>query len=341
MSNTSYIKSLDGVRAASILLVLAAHTLPLDPIVAGTNGMAGKWGMALFFCLSGYLITSMLYRKPDVFPFMIKRVLRIVPAMWLYIVFLVVILNIPLKDFWANFLFVANYYPSSVQPVFSHLWSLCVEMQFYLAVALVVLIGGQRALWIILPAALLVTGLRIQVGAYDNIATHLRVDEILSGGILALLAFHWGDRFRAVLRPTVVGWAAVVGFGMLLALSSHSAWGGDLNYLRPYIAALFVGSVMHCDLAAVRAVFENRIAVYIGKISYALYIYHPLMIHGWMNEGSSLVRYLLKRPVSFILTWAASHASTFVWEAHWQRVARKWATGYSARAQRKIKYSEG
>ncbi len=87
MRETPYIKSLDGVRAASILLVLAAHMLPLSPIVPDTNEMAGKWGMALFFCLSGYLITSMLYRKPDVFPFMIKRVLRIAPAMWLYIGF--------------------------------------------------------------------------------------------------------------------------------------------------------------------------------------------------------------------------------------------------------------
>lgn len=339
MSETPYIRSLDGVRAASILLVLAAHTLPLNPIVGGTNEMAGKWGMALFFCLSGYLITSMLYRKQEIFPFLIKRVLRIVPAMWLYIAILAVVLGIPLSDFWANILFVANYFPANVQLVFSHLWSLCVEMQFYVAVALVVLIGGRRALWLIPPAALLVTGLRVEAGAYADIATHLRVDEILSGGCLALVNAHWGDRLRAALRPAAVGWAAVLGTGLLLALSSHDDWGGDLNYVRPYFAALFVGSVIFCDLAAVRAVFENRVAVYIGKISYALYIYHPLMIHGWMNEGSSAVRYLLKRPVSFALTWAAAHGSTFLWEARWQKLARGLAEKYRARGRYRAELS--
>lgn len=96
---------------------------------------------------------------------------------------------------------------------------------------------------------------------------------------------------------------------------------------------------MHYDLAAVRAAFENRVAVYIGKTSYALYIYHPLMIHGWMNEGSSLVRYLFKRPISFAMTWVAAHASTFYREARWQKLARKLADGYGQRRQHLAKSS--
>lgn len=134
-------------------------------------------------------------------------------------------LSVPIRDFSANILFVANYFPGSVHPVYAHLWSLCVEMQFYVAVALVVLIGGRKALWIIPPTALLVTGLRIEAGVYANIATHLRIDEILSGGILALTSFHWGDRFRDMLRTAMLGWAAVVGLGVLLAISSHFSWG--------------------------------------------------------------------------------------------------------------------
>lgn len=324
----TYIKSLDGVRAASILLVLAAHTLPLNPIVAGTNDMTALTGMALFFCLSGYLITSIMYQKPYPIPFLIKRVMRIIPAMWLYILVLALVLGRPLTSFWPSLFFVGNYFPINIAHPQSHLWSLCVEMQFYVFVAVLVAIGGRKALWALPVLCLVVTALRIDAGAYKNIQTHLRVDEILSGAILALFAAHWGDKARQVLKPAFVGSSAVVIFGVVLILSSHKDWGGDLNYLRPYIAALFVGSVIFCDLSWVRAVFENRVARYIGRISYALYIWHPLMIFGFMNEGSSAVRYLIKRPISYVLTWVASHLSTTYWEAYWQRKAKGWAARF-------------
>ena len=50
------IPALDGLRAASILLVLAAHLLPLGPAVLQLNSTAGLSGMAIFFSLSGFLI---------------------------------------------------------------------------------------------------------------------------------------------------------------------------------------------------------------------------------------------------------------------------------------------
>lgn len=323
-----YVLCLDGVRAASILLVLLAHTAPLGPKSWLFNAMAGRMGMALFFCLSGYLIVSMLYRNPDVPAFIAKRVMRIVPALFLYLTLLLVFFDLPLRSWLLNMTFVSNYAVSGLGggPV-GHLWSLCVEMHFYLAISIAVLVGGRRAVWLVIPAALIVTGLRIEAGVVSNINTHLRADEILAGGWLALAAHHRGNHLRILLASPILAGALIVFLWLLFMVSSHDQ-GGVLVYLRPYLAMALVGVIMHCRLRALLDILESGIARYIARISYALYIWHPLMIIGAMNSGSTLERYLLKRPVSWALTWFAAHLSTFYWESIWQRSVRRWLEHY-------------
>jgi peptidoglycan/LPS O-acetylase OafA/YrhL len=70
---------LDGLRAISILLVLAAHMLPLGPKVIALNSTAGAMGMSLFFALSGFLIASTLIHNADIREFLVRRLTRIVP----------------------------------------------------------------------------------------------------------------------------------------------------------------------------------------------------------------------------------------------------------------------
>ena len=68
---------LDGWRGISILFVLAAHLLPLGPKTWKLNSMAGPMGMALFFTLSGFLITRFLLDNVRVTDFLIRRLCRI------------------------------------------------------------------------------------------------------------------------------------------------------------------------------------------------------------------------------------------------------------------------
>jgi peptidoglycan/LPS O-acetylase OafA/YrhL len=63
---------------------------------------------------------------------------------------------------------------------------------------------------------------------------------------------------------------------------------------------------------------------YVANISYALYVIHPLTAYGWMNEGSVLIKYLLKRPISLVLTFTLAHLSTFYWERPWQLAVKGW-----------------
>lgn len=330
-AGADHIKALDGLRAISILLVLATHALPLGPSFLRLNEASGAMGMSLFFCLSGFLIVSLLARNADAVSFLTRRVLRIVPAVAVYVLLMVLIFGIGWRAVMENALFITNYSfdgrgRGEVAAPMTHLWSLSVEMHFYLAIGLAALVMGKRCVWLVIPAALIVTATRINSGVTINIATHLRVDEILSGGILALITLHYADRLRGMLaRPGVA--SAVLGVAILLWIGSCHPAGGALMYARPYCAALVVGIVIYSRIPFLHALLEGRIAAYIAKISYALYIYHPLMLWGWMDEGSTLERYLLKRPVSFALAFAAAHVSTFWWEARWQVLARRLTNG--------------
>ena len=108
--------------------------------------------------------------------------------------------------------------------------------------------------------------------------------------------------------------------------------GGWLNYFRPYLAAALVGAVMHCGWRPLLDILEGSIAASIARISYALYLYHMLMIWGWFDEGTSTERYLIRRPISLALTFAAAYASTDLWERRWQDLAKRLTDNRTAAA---------
>src|SRR5882724_6243349 len=102
-NNIPKIPALDGLRAISILLVLAAHMLPLGPKNLHLTVTAGSMGMSLFFVLSGFLITSTLLTNADAGEFMIRRLARILPLAYLYtsVVFVFVVFS-PSVALWTN-----------------------------------------------------------------------------------------------------------------------------------------------------------------------------------------------------------------------------------------------
>ena len=306
---------LDGLRAISILLVLACHLLPLGPKELRLNETAGAMGMSLFFALSGFLITSGLTSNPDIHEFMVRRLARILPLAYAYTMIVFVIFSFdPRALLWTN-LFVVNYLTQYLNGWNGHFWSLCIEMQFYLAIALVVLVAGRKGLWVVWPACLAITLLRVNAGAYIALETHLRVDEILSGACVATL-YRRRDSFKAL--PAVMVLATL--------LWAISAWPltDALQYFRPYTTALLLLAGLHYGASSPGTLLASRPMRYIATISYALYVIHPATALGWMNEGSTTTKYLLKRPISFALTFMLAHLSTFYWENRWQSAARLW-----------------
>lgn len=156
------IKSLDGLRAIAIILVLFRHAirpfadaghstltfLGYDLLIPMANGWVG---VDLFFVLSGFLVTHhLLKRSPreitgqDVREYLIRRFLRIVPAYYA-VVFLIVLGWVPgysvpadglEQQLFRHLLFLQDYYPSGLMASF---WSLGVEEKFYFAIPFLVI----------------------------------------------------------------------------------------------------------------------------------------------------------------------------------------------------------
>lgn len=314
---TRRLPALDGLRAISILLVLGAHMLPLGPKALELNDTAGAMGMSLFFALSGFLITSALRQDSNVPAFLVRRLTRIVPLAYAYVLLVFTFVHFdPTAALWTAS-FTINYFTHYMRDgLNNHFWSLCVEVQFYIGIAIAVLLGGKKALWIVVPICLLVTAIRIYETQYIAIQTHLRIDEILSGATVALLFY---SRTRAFRIPSYV----VLLFVISWIISGHPQ-AGWIQYLRPYFTGMLLFTVLLQKENIISKFVGMPIFGYIAIISYALYIIHPLTTYGWFNEGNVLQRYFFKRPISFLLTFGLAHISTFYWERPWTAAGRKW-----------------
>lgn len=316
MSNSRY-QVLDGWRAISILLVLLGHLFPIGPKAWQLNGAVAASGMAIFFILSGFLITSILLRDQNIVHFLTRRFLRIVPLAWLFIAITLVASSAASNTYLPHFLFYVNWPPMTFTNHTGHLWSLCVEMQFYLLVALLVAVFKKHA-FILLP----ILCIAITVNRYINdvpmaINTYYRLDEILAGCILALI-YH---KSSYVIKNNIAKLNPLFLF-LLLLLSAHSD-GGLFTYLRPYIAMLLIGSTLFSqDITWFKNWLKGQFLFYIASISFALYVIHGGLIDTWLGEGDKLEKYL-KRPLLLAVTFALAHVSTFYYEKHWINLGKK------------------
>lgn len=316
---------LDGWRGISILLVLACHLLPLGPKSWQLNDAAGPMGMALFFTLSGFLITRFLLQHASITDFLIRRFFRIVPLAWLAMLVALPMDGAPWSSVLPNFLFYANLPPQHLTEVGSHLWSLCVEVQFYVGIALLVKLLGRRALHLLALVCIGVTLHRIQAGTPVDIVTWRRGDEILAGALLALVYVgSWGPW-----PARLLGRANPYLLAALLALCSHPALEA-LNYLRPYVAAALVGSTLFDPSPALARVLGSRALAYVAAVSFALYVIHHILMYSWLGDGDKLVRYA-KRPLLIAATFLLAHLSTFQFEQRWITLGKRLSAALQAR----------
>jgi peptidoglycan/LPS O-acetylase OafA/YrhL len=318
--------SLDGWRAISILLVLAGHLFPLGPKAYLINESVAALGMAIFFTLSGFLITTTLLYRPSVREFLIRRLCRIVPLAWLFTVIALTIAQAPRSFYFAQLFFYSNFPPFWLTAYTGHLWSLCVEMQFYLAVAAIFLVFGRRGLWSIPALCLIVTAHRIQQHELLSIVTSVRVDEILAGGTLALVCntshLSWIRKFLTWVSP----------FALLpFAFAASNQLSGGLDYLRPYLVASMVGStLLYVSKPVATRHLELKWLAYIAAISYALYILHPMVDWGWLGSGSKAIKYA-KRIPALAAVFGLAHLSTFYFEDFWIRKGKDWSRRFTGR----------
>ena len=238
VSQSKYIRGLDGLRAVAVLLVLCGHAgvyaryLGPELDAALHPYLMPHVGLMMFFSLSGFLITLLLLRERarhgriDVRRFLLRRVIRLFPALlaFLFIALglaLAGVLDIPPPSFAFAFAHLYNYVP---RPYYSttlgHLWSLALEEQFYLLWPLALRWGGPRGVpWWVGGAVLLSL-------SYPFFADHVYlfpdVAVVKGGQPVSLAALNLADVFF------VSRWLPFQAHNLLLGCGA--AW---LVYYRP------------------------------------------------------------------------------------------------------------
>ncbi|HUN21926.1 MAG TPA: acyltransferase [Anaerolineales bacterium] len=329
------IKSLDGLRGIAILSVMILHLVPTlppapTPLFSFLYKLSsfGQMGVDLFFVLSGFLITRILYisHKDRFFfkNFYIRRALRIFPLYYLFLtlsflIFPLLIGNkpLPLREQAWYFFYIHNIAYTFNLPLSGaiHLWSLAVEEHFYLVWPLCIKVfEPKRTLWLsisIIFVAFITRFILIEFNFNAFYFSVTRADNLALGAILAYLE----------LQKKLKSFLLIFGIGSVgLSLSLMGLWlifGGDANRTIQLIKPNLIGLLMTCLVGLAIAMPStspyyrmlcNRFLTFTGSISYGLYLFHgdiflfskfltsKLLINNWVHPFLAMI-------LSFLICW--------------------------------------
>jgi len=327
-----YRPELDALRFCAFALVFIAHGFPsvagfeasnihawISTLIHGIR-QGGAYGVDVFFMLSAYLITEILLREHrrtgaiSVGAFWVRRILRIWP---LYYAFLALALwviphlneesfptfhAVAFATFWGNFALIMR--PQGITTVAGILWSVSIEEQFYLLWPLVLRHFLPRLRLICLALILVSTGLRAWL-VYSGVDsdwslwgnTFTRFEPIAIG---ALIAIELNGR-----TPMLKDSTRVVGLlGGLLLIVILGAWiprEGTTALIAFPLAAFAAALMLLSTLGTPRLI--PRPLVYLGRISYGLYVFHVFAIH-FVRRHIQIRSPFVEWPMEFVTAFA-------------------------------------
>jgi peptidoglycan/LPS O-acetylase OafA/YrhL len=352
-----YRPGLDGLRAVAVSAVIGYHYYHWPE--------AGTEGVELFFVLSGFLITTLLLEEwrerhtVSLSRFYLRRGLRLLPALWAFLLGWTVLASLAGR-FHLRSLILGLTYTTNIatavrgglsSPGVNHLWSLGNEEQFYLLWPLLLLVALRRR-WPAARLAVLALSLAmIVLVARDGLGAGqlmwFRFDAMLFGCVAGIL---FTSRHRPALRafccwPPVAATASTV---LVYLLFRRPVWDFDSVRPRNLVFALaaaitIVWVVEGCPgFRPLQWGLTAPPVVYVGRISYALYLWHPFVLQwlAWGNGGHvqsesllpplAIVGSLLAASVSYWLVerpflrikWRLSVTGSHDADAHWATTGR-------------------
>lgn len=346
----TYYPALDGLRTIAVGIVLCAHG-------GVTYFRSGGVGVDIFFVLSGFLITTILITEQgrtgsiNFRNFYARRFLRLAPALVLACA-LAAIGTVWLEGRFpgSEIAFSLSYTANWVQAFYgyhlgslNHTWSLAVEEQFYVIWPVIMLGLCKLAPRSSVRVAVLLTGAAAialyraaMVGTYTderiNFGLDTRMDALMLGAALACLVGGLpGGRL-----PDVAGkWLGrVVAPLMLVALLSvpnivtwYSPWMGWIGYvLVGGAAALVVLDLVAGGHSRLGRVLAARPFVFIGRISYGVYLYHLPVYYAVekLIPGESLA---VRLTVKLVLTFALAIPSFYLVEQRFLKLKSRFEAG--------------
>jgi peptidoglycan/LPS O-acetylase OafA/YrhL len=300
VSSKAYMPQLDTVRAVAIVLVIVSHWVP-----SSRSLPLGHLGVQLFFVLSGFLITSILLNargqveqagchwSVTLRSFYARRALRIVPVFYatLLVTFVAGVPAVVESIQW-HLAYLSNVHFMERGrwhgPV-SHFWTLAVEEQFYLVWPLLMLCTGRRYLAAVIAFCIAVgptsrwlletvIGLNEVQIAVNPLAS---LDSLGLGALAGYLRTGCGDDPRRL--ATMRNAALCIGSMAIVATAAGtSAYGSNqpplvghaLRALQPLVLLMIVVVAADGLGGPWRRVLEARPLLYVGKISYGIYVIH-------------------------------------------------------------------
>ena len=360
-----HLPELDGLRGIAILMVMAFHFFLFSDITARnrlegafvTVVGAGWSGVDLFFVLSGFLITGILFdsrQQPGFFrTFYSRRVLRIFPMYYAFLALSFFLFprldttgtfeHLPSSDQLWTWSYLANVRIAlkgwvGITPPLRHFWSLAIEEQFYILWPWIVFAASRRRL-LYICAFMYVSATALRIGlcaegrwlaAYA--LTPARMDALAVGAFLALL-------MREPLGyKTALRWAKPMLTCSTLALATMFVLRKGLKSNDPVVVALgssllalVFGAILVLGLTLPRCCRSKRILAspilrFFGTYSYALYVFHQpvaLYLRALAVSGGTVpsrMHALLAIPVVyFVLALAISVVAALVSWHCWEK----------------------
>jgi len=322
-----HIPSLDGLRALSIFLILVLHTLlrntlynqiPFSSRLAGN----GSLGVFIFFVISGYLITTLLLREREktstisLKSFYLRRAFRILPPLYLYILFLTTLgltghlPGMNRRELITALTLTRNYAHHVDLWALEHLWSLCIEEQFYLIWPAILVIctlhrngseGRDKATRIALGILIAepfirVLSYRYLPGFHNMGMFHMQADGLMFGALGALQQGH--PRFEKIYaRATRWPWLLpIILFLVLgtLTIALGNYWILTAGFtLNGIVVLMWLLWLVRNPTTILGRFMNQRFVTWIGRLSYSLYLWQTFFLHhldvqvfgrdGWWN----------------------------------------------------------
>ena len=372
-SKPIFLSGLNGIRTIAALGVIISHinmSLPgfhitTISLFGWNNGgkqkawVLGEHGVTMFFVLSGFLITYLLlkeYQKTKtvkIKDFYIRRILRIWPLYYLYIILVVIGMfsSIKFGPTWLYYLtFFANvpFILEKTLPAMEHLWSISVEEQFYLFWPLLFLFSLKRDFKkIIIFIIVILAVFRIYIwyaAPFSTVALFSvvnRFDTMLFGGLGAFLYFKKSAIIPYIDNKITQSAAWIV----ILLMVLNKFW-----FLNSIIE-IFVVSLATLIIIIGQINIKNRlinleipIVSYLGKLSFGIYVYHMLIIfmiskYFKFNRNLSVLNELWFSALIFIgtilITIVVAHVSYFYFELQFLKLKHKFSVIKSTNSKQK------
>jgi peptidoglycan/LPS O-acetylase OafA/YrhL len=299
-----YRPDIDGLRAIAVLAVVLYH---FDVFNSLTK--AGYIGVDIFFVISGYLITQILYSDLHserwLARFYLRRVRRIFPALLLVMFAVLIVASLVMlpyefkkfgreviggSSFSSNIVYFlqSGYFDqSSQQKPLLHLWSLGIEEQFYLFWPILIWSISKLRWNLLISLSMFTAGsfAYCQLLASNNqeLSFYSPISRAWELGLGGLLAIYNHSKLRAD-QKYLANLGIVVLILSFFVVDNQNSW-PNIYTILPVLGTILILS-NSSSVSMTSRILSNRILVYIGRISYPLYLWHwPLYVFFYLFKG--------------------------------------------------------